>query len=194
MPQRIPAKIDHARLVICSFCRPTYCSQPMTPVFCSASTIRISSIISPRRRILPLESHLILSSGLLRLCSKAIAETISITAPASAQPIHGASNHQSSRPSDSTAVTSAIPGASRKKVMKSFFSNTFFRSLGGSLRAITQASDTSASPSSKKYSPRHSSICSSSVENRRASGIASDEPVMPMVSALSRWRAGQACT
>jgi hypothetical protein len=34
--------------------------------------------------------------------------------------------------------------------MKSFFSNTFLRSLGGSFRAMTQASDTSASPSSKK--------------------------------------------
>ncbi len=55
----------------------------------------------------------------------AIAATISITAAASAQPIHGASNHHSSRPSDSTAHTSAMPGASRKKVMKSLFSNTF---------------------------------------------------------------------
>ena len=122
----------------------------MTPVFCSANTMRINSIIRPRRTMLPLESHLVLSRGLLRLCSKVIAATISITAAASAQPIHGASNHHSSRPSDSTAHTSAMPGASRKKVMKSFFSNTFLRSLGGSFSAMTQASDTSARPSSKK--------------------------------------------
>ncbi len=90
-----------------------------------------------------------IEQGLLRLCSKVIAATISITAAASAQPIHGASNHHSSRPSDSTAHTSAMPGASRKKVMKSFFEH-FLRSLGGSFSAMTQASDTSAEPSSKK--------------------------------------------
>ncbi len=49
------------------------------------------------------------------------------TAAASAQPIHGASNHHSSRPSDSTAHTSAMPGASRKKVMKSFFEHFYDR-------------------------------------------------------------------
>ncbi|MNZ88383.1 hypothetical protein D3C78_1072730 [compost metagenome] len=164
----------------------------MTPVFCSASTMRISSMISPRRKILPLESQRVLSSGLLRLCSKTMADTISTSDSASDQPIHGASNHQSSRPSDSTAHSSAMPGASKKKVMKSFFSKTLRRSPGGSFSAITQASDTSARPSSKKYSPRHSSSCNSSVENRRAIGIASDEPVIPMVNAFRRCFAGHA--
>ena len=193
IPQTIPAKIDHARWVICSFCRPAYCSQPMTPVFCSASTMRISSIINPRRTMLPLDSQRVLSSGLLRLCSKTIAQTISTSERANAQPIHGVSNHHSRRPSDRTAHNSAIPGASKKKVMKSFFSKTLRRSPGGSFSTITQASEIRAKPSSKKYSPRHSSSCNSSVENSRASGIASDEPVMPMVSALSRCFAGQAC-
>ncbi len=192
IPQTIPAKIDHARWVICSFCSPTNCSQPITPVFCSARTMRISSIISPRRTILPLDSQRVLSRGLLRLCSNTMAETIKTSESASDQPIHGASNHQSRRPSDSTAHRSAIPGASRKKVMKSFFSNTLRLSPGGSFSAITQASDISARPSSKKYSPRHSSSCSSSVENSRARGIARDEPVMPMVSAFRRCFAGQA--
>ncbi|MNP43371.1 hypothetical protein D3C76_1371860 [compost metagenome] len=85
-----------------------------------------------------------------------------------------------------------MPGASRKKVMKSFFSKTLRRSPGGSFRAITQPSEISARPSSKKYSPRHSSSCKSSLENSRTMGIASEEPVMPMVSALRRCLAGQA--
>ncbi|MNB79713.1 hypothetical protein D3C75_264560 [compost metagenome] len=192
MPQAIPAKIDHASDVICSFCRPTSVSQPITPVFCSASTMRISSMINPRRKILPLESQRVFSSGLLRLCSKTIAETISTSDIASDQPIHGASNHHSSRPRDSTAHSSAMPGASRTKVIKSFFSNTLRRSPGGSLSAITQPSEINASPSSNRYNPRHSSSCSNSVENRRAMGIASDEPVMPMVRAFRRCFAGQA--
>ena len=94
IPQTIPAKIDHARWVICSFCRPTYCSQPITPVFCSASTMRISSIMSPRRTMLPLDSQRVFSNGLERLCSNTIADTINTSANASDQPIHGASNHQ----------------------------------------------------------------------------------------------------
>ena len=150
IPQTIPAKIDHARCVICSFCKPTYCSQPMTPVFCSASTIRISSIISPRRTMLPLDSQRVFSSGLVRLCSKTMAATISTSDSASDQPIHGASNHQSRRPNESTAQSRAIPGAIKKKVMKSFFSKTLRLSPGGSFKAITQAREISASPSSKK--------------------------------------------
>ena len=189
----MPAKIDQARCVICSFCKPAYCSQPITPVFCSASTMRISNIISPRRRILPLESQRVFNSGLLRLCSNTIALMMSTVASARDQPIQGASNHQSSRPSDSTAQTSAMPGASRIKVIKSFFSKTLRLSPGGSFKAMTQPSETSASPSSKKYRPRHSSSCSSSVENNRARGIASDDPVIPIVNAFRRCFAGQAC-
>ena len=43
------------------------------PVFCSASTIRISSMMSPRRTMLPLDSQRAFSSGLARLCSKTMA-------------------------------------------------------------------------------------------------------------------------
>ncbi len=108
------------------FCNPTYCSQPMTRCFCSASTMRISSI-STQGAILPLDSQRVFSNGLLRCpCSNTMAETIwHQRAPATSRST--ALQTRSRRPSDSTAHNSAMPSAS-KKVIKSFLKRPYAES------------------------------------------------------------------
>ena len=92
-----------------------------------------------------------IGNGLLRLCSKAIAETMSTTAPRQRQRSTALPNHQSGRPSDSTA-TSAIPG-SQQKVIKCFFSK-LLRSLAGSFQGDhARPATTSAGPVQRVQSP-----------------------------------------
>ncbi|MCY1453404.1 hypothetical protein D9M71_703900 [compost metagenome] len=111
---------------------------------------------------------------------------------ASASPIHGASSHQSMRPSDSTAQSRAVPLAINVKVRKSSGSKVLKRSPGGSLSISTQPSAASARPSSNRYSPRHSAICNRSSEKIRASGKASCEAPRPNTIAFNRHCAGNA--
>ena len=165
---------------------------PTAPVDCSDSTMRISTTANARRIITPLPSQRVISIGLLRLCSMASPAMISTREQAEATPIHGASSHQSIRPKDSTAQSKATPLARMAKVRKSSFSKVLKRSPGGSLSRNTQPRQISARPSSNKYSPRHSAICSKSSENSRASGNANCAVPSPSTSAFSRHLAGNA--
>ena len=70
------------------------------------------------------------------------------TAAASAQPSHGASVHQYTRPSLSTMQISSIAGTTSAMVTKSSGSNALPRSLGGSGNAFIVASIASGSASS----------------------------------------------
>jgi hypothetical protein len=88
----------------------------------------------------------VLSNGLTRLCSIAIAAANIAIAATSAQPIHAACVHHTIRPSPSTAATSAIAPPNRAKVTKSSGSNALVRSAGGNRTRATAASDSSASP------------------------------------------------
>jgi hypothetical protein len=102
-----------------------------------------------------------IEQGLLRLCSKTMAATISTSRrqrPADPRRF----KPPQSRPSDSTAHQRHA-GRQQKEGDEILLLEHLLRSLGGSFSAMTQASDTSASPSSK-VRPRHSSVCSSSVE------------------------------
>ena len=72
------------------------------------------------------------SKRLAAAASIRIAAASSGTAAASAQPSHGASVHQYSRPSLSTIAISSIAGTSRPIVRKSRGSNALLLSLGGS--------------------------------------------------------------
>src|SRR5471032_3016326 len=108
------------------------CMKPTAPVDCSDNTMRINTTARARRIITPLPSQLVINNGLARLCSMARPAMINTREQADATPIHGASSHQSIRPSDNTAQSSATPVARMPKVRKSSFSKVLKRSPGGS--------------------------------------------------------------
>ncbi|MNS40930.1 hypothetical protein D3C72_732670 [compost metagenome] len=96
----------------------------------------------------PPASHFRSISGLARLYSMTMAAVSSTRAPTRAQPIQAASVHQTIRPSPSTAVSRAIPGANRAKVTKSSFSKVLIRCDGGIFSAKTAGRAISTSPRS----------------------------------------------
>ncbi len=191
-PATAPSSMTAYSVRICSLPMFSACRKPTAPVDCSEVTMRISTTHRARRMIAPLPSQRVISSGFWRLCSMARPLKISAIEAASAMPIQGASSHQSIRPSDSTAHSRAVPLAISEKVRKSSGSKVLKRSPGGSLSISTQPSAASARPSSNRYRPRHSAICSRSSENIRASGNASCEAPRPSTIAFSRHCAGNA--
>ncbi|MNH11178.1 hypothetical protein D3C79_706860 [compost metagenome] len=191
-PATAPSSITQYSVRICSLPMFSTCRKPTAPVDCSEVTMRIRITHKPRRMIAPLPSHRVISSGFWRLCSMARPLKTRAIDAARATPIHGASSHHSMRPSDRAAHSRAVPLAIRVKVRKSSGSKVLKRSPGGSLSSRTQPSAASARPSSNRYRPRHSAICSRSSEKIRASGRASCEAPRPSTMALRRHCAGNA--
>jgi len=191
-PATAPSSMIQYSERICSLPMFSSCRKPTAPVDCSEVTMRIRMTHRPRRMIAPLPSQRVISSGFWRLCSIARPVKIKAIEAARATPIQGASSHQSIRPSDSAAHNRATPLAIKVKVRKSSGSNVLKRSPGGSLSSNTQPSAASARPSSNRYRPRHSAICSRSSEKIRASGRANCEAPRPSTMALSRQRSGNA--
>ena len=109
-----------------------------------------------------------------------MAETINTTAPASDQPIHGLQT--TSRDGPATGRRRPAPGASNMKVMKSFFLEHLFRSLGSSFSTITQAKGIVPAPvrSSGESAP-FVKPANSSVGEQAGNGDRQREPVMPIV-------------
>ena len=155
--------------------------------------MRAMIVTIAKRRISALPSQRVLISGRARPCSIANAASSRGTAPARLQPTQRASAHQTIRPSPSTAASRAAPVANNAKVTKSSGSNAFCRCVGGSGSAAIAASDSSASPSSKRYSACHCDMASSSGENSRASGVAHCGMPMPSTTPFSRHFAGNDC-
>ncbi|MNE35599.1 hypothetical protein D3C80_1293700 [compost metagenome] len=191
-PVTAPNSMIQYSVRICSLPMFSACRKPTAPVDCSEVTMRISTTHRARRMMAPLPNQWVINKGLRRLCSMARPLKTSAIDAASATPIHGASSHQSMRPSDSTAQSSAVPLAIKVKVRKSRGSNVLKRSPGGNFSSSTQPSAVSARPSSNRYNPRHSAICRRSSEKIRASGSASCEAPRPSTMALSRHCAGKA--
>ena len=191
-PATLPSSTTMNRFCIWSVFKPSACRKPTAPVD-SDSTMRNSSTDKNSLAILPVVSQRVLSSGRARLCSMASEAAISTMEHARHTPTHSDSIHHAVRPCASTAHSRATPGANRMKVRKSSGSNVCTRSPGGSFRASTQPSASRASPSSNRYRPCHSPICSSSEVKMRASGKASWAKPRPSTTPFRRCRAGNAC-
>jgi hypothetical protein len=86
-----------------------------------------------------------------------------------------------------------MPGASRKKVMKSFF-RTLFTIARRQFQRDDAGQRHQRQPQFKEVETAPFIGLQQFGGKEARQGMASDEPVMPMVSPFRRWRAGQACT